>query len=44
MEPVQHFTDANIARKALVNAMARLMCHRDVLLTPTTAVPAFRWS
>ncbi|MFE3259049.1 amidase [Nocardia sp. NPDC059091] len=37
----QHFTDANIARKALVNAMARLMRHHDVLITPTTAVPAF---
>ncbi|MEU1431882.1 amidase family protein [Nocardia sp. NPDC005746] len=37
----QDFTDANIARKALVNAMARLMRDLDVLITPTTAVAAF---
>ncbi|WP_083913558.1 amidase [Nocardia concava] len=37
----QHFTDANITRKTLVNAMARLMRDHDVLITPTTAVPAF---
>ncbi|MFE2955230.1 amidase [Nocardia tengchongensis] len=37
----QDFSDANIARKALVNAMARLMRGYDVLITPTTAVPAF---
>ncbi|WP_433672696.1 amidase [Nocardia sp. CA-136227] len=37
----QDLTDANIARKALVNAMARLMRDHDVLITPTTAVPAF---
>ncbi|MCU1645122.1 MAG: putative amidase [Nocardia sp.] len=37
----QHFTDANIIRKTLVNAMARLMSRIDVLVTPTSAVPAF---
>lgn len=35
------FTDANITRKAVVNAMARLMTRYDVLVTPTSAVPAF---
>ncbi|MGW4246481.1 amidase, partial [Nocardia sp. NPDC004722] len=35
------FTDANITRKTVVNAMARLMRDHDVLITPTTAVPAF---
>ncbi|RMI35492.1 amidase [Nocardia stercoris] len=37
----QQFTDANIRRKALVNAMAELMSRIDVLVTPTSAVPAF---
>ncbi|MRH90790.1 amidase [Nocardia sp. SYP-A9097] len=37
----QDFTDANIMRKTVVNAMARLMTRFDVLITPTSAVPAF---
>ncbi|WP_347555729.1 amidase family protein [Robbsia sp. KACC 23696] len=35
------FTDANIARKALVNKMWRFMGRYDLLLTPTLAVPPF---
>ncbi|MGW6356928.1 amidase [Streptomyces sp. NPDC055092] len=37
----EEFTDANMVRKAVVNRMARLMSTYDVLVTPTTAVPAF---
>ncbi|WP_405014771.1 amidase [Kitasatospora sp. NBC_01539] len=37
----EQLTDANIARKALVNRMARLMTGYDVLVTPTAAVPPF---
>lgn len=37
----QHLTDANLMRKLVVNAMARLMTRFDVLVTPTSAVPAF---
>ncbi|MFC9328753.1 amidase [Kitasatospora sp. NPDC057015] len=37
----EDLTDANIARKALVNRMARLMADHDVLVTPTAAVPPF---
>ncbi|MGI3777777.1 MAG: amidase [Janthinobacterium lividum] len=35
------FTDANMRRKAVVNAMARFMGRYDLLLTPTLAVPPF---
>ncbi|MFI6874279.1 amidase [Streptomyces sp. NPDC050400] len=37
----EQFTDANLVRKAVVNRMARFMSAYDVLVTPTTAVPAF---
>ncbi|MGW0999685.1 amidase [Streptomyces sp. NPDC002523] len=37
----EQFTDANIARKAIVNKMARLMSNYDLFVTPTTAVPPF---
>ncbi|MEV0848586.1 amidase family protein [Streptomyces sp. NPDC049954] len=35
------FTDAQMARKRLVNQSARFMTRYDLLLTPTTCVPAF---
>ena len=35
------FTDAIVARKAVCNAMARLMARYDLLLTPTVAAQAF---
>ncbi|MFG2887728.1 amidase family protein [Streptomyces sp. NPDC048297] len=37
----ERFTDANIAPKAVVNRMARLMSSYDLFVTPTTAVPPF---
>ncbi|MEV0094964.1 amidase family protein [Streptomyces sp. NPDC050738] len=37
----EQFTDANMVRKAVVNRMARFMADYDILITPTTAVPAF---
>jgi aspartyl-tRNA(Asn)/glutamyl-tRNA(Gln) amidotransferase subunit A len=37
----EDLTSANIARKAVVNKMWRLMTKYDLLLTPTAAVPAF---
>ena len=37
----EELTDANIARKAVVNKMARLMSRYDLLLTPTASVAAF---
>ena len=37
----EDLTSANIARKAAVNKMARLMTRYDLLLTPTASVAAF---
>ncbi|MBO0515912.1 amidase, partial [Streptomyces beijiangensis] len=37
----EQFTDANMVRKSVVNRMARFMADYDILVTPTTAVPAF---
>ncbi len=37
----EDLTAANMARKALVNKMARLMARYDLLITPTAAVAAF---
>jgi aspartyl-tRNA(Asn)/glutamyl-tRNA(Gln) amidotransferase subunit A len=37
----EQFTDAITARKAAVNAMARFMTRYDLILTPTTPLPAF---
>lgn len=37
----QEFTDAELVRKAVVNRMARFMSRHDLLLTPTSCVPAF---
>ena len=37
----EDLTSANIARKAVVNRMWRFMAKYDLLLTPTTCVPAF---
>ncbi len=37
----EDLTSANIARKAAVNKMARLMSRHDLLLTPTASVAAF---
>ncbi len=37
----EDLTSANIARKAVVNKMARLMTRYDLLLTPTASVAAF---
>jgi aspartyl-tRNA(Asn)/glutamyl-tRNA(Gln) amidotransferase subunit A len=37
----EDLTSANIARKAAVNKMARLMSRYDLLLTPTASVAAF---
>jgi aspartyl-tRNA(Asn)/glutamyl-tRNA(Gln) amidotransferase subunit A len=37
----EDLTSANIARKAVVNKMARLMSRYDLLLTPTASVAAF---
>jgi len=37
----EDITSANIARKAVVNKMARLMARYDLLLTPTASVAAF---
>ena len=37
----EDFTTAQVARKRVVNQMARLMSDYDLLLTPTLAVPAF---
>ncbi|MDT0421605.1 amidase [Streptomyces evansiae] len=37
----EEFTDAEMVRKGVVNRMARLMARYDLLLTPTSCVPAF---
>lgn len=37
----EDFTNANIARKAVVNKMWRMMARYDFLLTPTLCVPPF---
>lgn len=37
----EDFTNANRARQSICNRMARLMQRYDLLLTPTTATPAF---
>lgn len=37
----EEFSDAQMARKRLVNQMRRFMADYDLLLTPTLAVPAF---
>ncbi|MFZ3561048.1 amidase [Streptomyces sp. BH055] len=37
----EQFTDANLVRKAVANRVARLMSTYDLILTPTTSVPAF---
>jgi len=37
----EDFTDANIARKAVANRMARFMTKYDLLLTPTSCVAPF---
>jgi aspartyl-tRNA(Asn)/glutamyl-tRNA(Gln) amidotransferase subunit A len=37
----ESFTDAIIARKAIVNAMARFMEKFDLILTPTAPLPPF---
>ncbi|MCM2415484.1 amidase [Streptomyces sp. RKAG290] len=37
----REFTDAQMARKHVVNRTARFMARYDLLLTPTTCVPAF---
>jgi len=37
----EELTDANIARKAVANRMARFMTKYDLLLTPTSCVPPF---
>ncbi|MGZ8178845.1 amidase [Williamsia sp. SKLECPSW1] len=37
----EDFTQANLWRKSVVNRMARFMSSFDVLITPTTSVPAF---
>ncbi|MFD6293376.1 amidase [Streptomyces sp. NPDC060235] len=37
----EEFTDATMVRKSVVNRMARFMRDYDLLITPTTAVPAF---
>jgi aspartyl-tRNA(Asn)/glutamyl-tRNA(Gln) amidotransferase subunit A len=37
----EDLTDANIARKAVVNKMWRMMARYDLLLTPTLCVPPF---
>ncbi|MGR8918701.1 MAG: amidase [Gammaproteobacteria bacterium] len=37
----EDLTNANVARKKLVNTMARFMRNYDLLLTPTLAVPPF---
>jgi aspartyl-tRNA(Asn)/glutamyl-tRNA(Gln) amidotransferase subunit A len=37
----EDLTSANVARKAVVNKMARLMARYDLLLTPTASIAAF---
>jgi aspartyl-tRNA(Asn)/glutamyl-tRNA(Gln) amidotransferase subunit A len=37
----EDLTSANVARKAVVNKMGRLMARYDLLLTPTASIAAF---